>query len=147
VRQPKVYPIKRVRITEKPERTLLEKITTLLQALSAIAVPIVVAVVGGNIQQSITKQTTDKDYVSLAIDILKVDPKAQDLYTGNPLRDWAVDVLTLDSPVKISKAAQKQLRTTRVVVYEPLGKNAMEVLNSWIQRGGAAPTPKPNVTP
>jgi hypothetical protein len=146
VRQPKAYPIKRVRITEKPERTRLEKVTTLLQAVSAVLVPIVVAVAGLIIQQSIAKQTTAKDYVSLAIDILKVDPKIQDL-KGNPLRDWAVDVLTLDSPVPISEAAQKQLRTTRVIVYEPLGKNAMEVLNSWIQRGGAAPTPKPNVTP
>jgi hypothetical protein len=111
VRQPKVYPIQGVRITEKPERTRLEQITTLLQALSAILVPIVVAVAGFIIQQSIAKQTTAKDYVSLAIDILKVDPKIQDLYVGNPLREWAVDVLTLDSPVPISKAAQNQLRT------------------------------------
>ena len=146
--QPKVYPIKRVRIAEKPERTRLEKVTTLLQAVSAVLVPIVVAVAGLSIQQSIAKQTTDKDYVSLAIDILKVDPKVQDLYAGNPLREWAVDVLTLDSPVKISEATQKQLRTTRVVAYDQVGgKAAVEVLNSWIQRGGSAPTPKPNVTP
>jgi hypothetical protein len=143
VRRPKVFnPIKRVRIANKPERTLLEKITTLLQALSAVAVPIVVVVVGGNIQQSITKQTTAKDYVSLAIDILKVDPKVQDI-KGNPLRDWAVDVLTLDSPVPISKAAQLQLRTTRVIVYEPLEK----AWSKWLDNGGVAPTPKPSATP
>jgi hypothetical protein len=147
VRQPKALPIKRERIADKPERTRLEKITTLLQALSAILVPIVVAVAGFIIQQSIAKQTTSKDYVSLAIDILKVDPKVQDLYTGNPLRDWAVDVLTLDSPVPISEAAQKQLRTTRVIVYEPLGAKAVEAIQGWIQGGGAAPTPKPSATP
>jgi hypothetical protein len=151
VRQPKVYPIKPVRITEKPERTRLEQVTTLLQALSAILVPIVVAVAGLIIQQSIAKQTTGKDYVSLAIDILKVDPKIQDLYVGNPLREWAVDVLTLDSPVPISKAAQKQLRTTRVIVYDSFwdkaGMQGMDVIRKWSEKGDAAPTPKPSATP
>jgi hypothetical protein len=146
VLQPKVLPIKRARIAEKPQRTRLEKVTTLLQALSAILVPIVVAVAGLIIQQSIAKQTTGKDYVSLAIDILKVDPKVQDIYTGNPLRDWAVDVLTLDSPVKISEAAQKQLRTTRVIVYEPWGKDALAAWEGLIKKGGATPTPKPSET-
>jgi hypothetical protein len=130
-------------IANRPERTRLEQVTTLLQALSAILVPIVVVVVGGNIQQSITKQTTAKDYVSLAIDILKADPKIQDI-KGNPLRDWAVDVLTLDSPVPISQAAQTQLRTTRVVVFDSVLDKAWA---KWLDNGGVAPTPKPSETP
>ena len=168
MRQPKVRPIKRERIADKPERTRLEKITTLLQAASAILVPIVVAVAGLIIQQSIAKQTTAKDYVSLAIDILKVDPKVQDLFKGNPLRDWAADVLVLDSPVPISKAAQEQLKTTRVIVYEPktlpqglewskamekaLGSKvfdskAFEKALELFEKGSATPTPKPSETP
>lgn len=136
-----------MRGSPKPERTRLERITTLLQAASAVLVPVLIAGGGWAIQQSIAKQTTAKDYVSLAIDILKVDPKVQDLYVGNPLREWAVDVLTLDSPVPISQAAQKQLRTTRVIVYDQVGTNAVEALRGWIKGGGAAPTPKPNATP
>jgi hypothetical protein len=152
-----------VRITKKPERTRLETITTLLQAMSAILVPIVVAVAGLIIQQSIAKQTTAKDYVSLAIDILKVDPKTQDLFKGNPLRDWAADVLVLDSPVPISKEAQRQLRTTQVLAYEPtlpqgfvskalekamvIDPKALEkVLELW-EKSSATPTPKPSETP
>jgi len=157
VLQPKVHPIRRARIAEKPERTRLERITTLLQAVSAVLVPVLIAGGGWLIQQSIAKQTTAKDYVSLAIDILKVDPKVQDLYAGNPLREWAVDVLTLDSPVPISEAAQKQLRTTQVIVYEPWGKTLPEGLEwskdqrerLWelLKKGNATPTPKPSATP
>jgi hypothetical protein len=117
-----------------------------MSALSAILVPIVVAVAGFIIRQSMAKQTTAKDYVSLAIDILKVDPKIQDVYVGNPLREWAVDVLTLDSPVPISKAAQNQLRTTQVVLYEPWGKELPQGLER-LQKGSATPTPKSSETP
>jgi hypothetical protein len=144
VRQPEVHPIKRERITEKPERTRLEKVTTLLQAVSAVLVPVLIAAGSLFIQQSIARQTTAKDYVALAIDILKVDPKAQDLFTGNPLRNWAVDVLVKDSPVPIPQQAQDQLKTTRVIVYEP-SKILPEGLER-LQKGGSAPTPEPSET-
>ena len=60
--------------------------------------------------------------MSLAIDILKVDPEEQEtkapVIVENPLRDWAVDVLRLDSPVPISQAAQHQLRIAPIIVYD-----------------------------
>jgi hypothetical protein len=70
-------PIQRARIADKPERTRLEKITTLLQAVSAVLVPLLIAAGSLLIQQSIAKQTTAKDYVSLAIDILKLIPRSK----------------------------------------------------------------------
>jgi hypothetical protein len=72
-------------------------------------VPLIVAYVGFLIQQSVAKQTTAKDYVALAVKILRADPKKD--VESDPLRDWAVDVLVRDSPVKVSEAAETQLRS------------------------------------
>jgi hypothetical protein len=84
--------------------------------------------------------------VSLAIDILKADPKIQDV-AGNPLRDWAVDVLRLDSPVPISEAAQNQLRTSREMVYDSsYDKAAVEAIRK-INESESPPAPKGTATP
>lgn len=96
------------------QRTWLEIATTALQALSALAVPLAVAWIGFLIQQSVAKQTTAKDYVALAIEILKVEPKKD---SGiDPLRDWAVDVLLKNSPVPISETLQAQLRIQKLII-------------------------------
>ena len=54
------------------------------KVLSAIAIPIVIAVGGWWIQNSITKQSISKDYVALAIGVLE-KPKTD---VDQSLRDW-----------------------------------------------------------
>jgi hypothetical protein len=69
--------------------------------------------------------------VSLAIEILKVEPKKD--VASDPLRDWAVDVLKLDSPVAVTPQAQEELRNKRLA-YD---KEWQDVLNSIIKDSGA----------
>ena len=57
----------------------------------------------------------------------------------------------------ISEAAQKQLRTTQVIVYEPWektlpeglewSKDQQDRLREMLKKGNATPTPKPSATP
>jgi hypothetical protein len=67
--------------------------------------------------------------VSLAIEILQVEPKKDS--ESDPLRDWAVDVLKLNSPVAISEQAQNELRKKPLPTNQPsesLNRGAAESL-------------------
>lgn len=128
--QPKTHSIKRAGSSEKPERTRLEKITTLSVAAASVIVTGLIGYFGASIQQSIAKQTTAKDYVSLAIEILKFEPKKDS--SSDPLRDWAVDVLRLDSPVPISKEALTELRKNRLVYDQAV---ELQIIERLIKRG------------
>src|SRR5260221_6974076 len=84
------------------------------KGVSAVVVPLIVVQVGFLIQQSIAKQSPAKDYVALAIEVLKSDSVAYG--STGALRQWAVDVLTVYSPVPIPHDAQLELRN-RVIVF------------------------------
>jgi hypothetical protein len=78
--------------------------------------------------------------VSLAIEILRVEPKKDS--KSDPLRDWAVDVLKLDSPVPISAEAQTQRRSNRLAYDRAFIVQALEQLvKDGVQ---VFPTPTPN---
>ena len=130
--QPKAHSIKRVRIAEEPERTRLERITTILQAVSAILVPIVVAVAGLIIQESIAKQSAQiqksaaeqsvaKDYVGIATTILE-RPKAEGY---DALRDWAVDLLKKNTPLEFTQKQLDELKSGGL----GLGQGTIDLLN------------------
>lgn len=72
------------------------------KSLSIIAIPIVLAVGGWVIQHAVSEQSVNKDYVQLAVSILKEsdDPK---------LREWAVQLLNDKSSVKFDGAVAQQL--------------------------------------
>ena len=72
------------------------KAESISKVLSAIAIPIVIAFGGWWIQNSITKQSISKDYVTLAIGILEKSKSEID----QSLRDWAVDLLAEYAPSK-----------------------------------------------
>jgi hypothetical protein len=73
----------------------LAKVQTYISIASAIAIPIVIALVGWWVQSSISSEGLKKDYVQMAIGILRDADKQKDV----DLREWAVSVLEHHSPV------------------------------------------------
>lgn len=96
-----------------PGRTWLDHLTTFLQV---VAVPIAVVVIGGNIQRSISEASTAKDYVALAIGILRADPKAAP--SPDPLRDWALAVFQAKGFVAPSPQVLEQLKNHQLRAVE-----------------------------
>ena len=78
-------------------------------AIAALAVPIVVAVLGNEINLSLKDRDVKIKTVELAISILKDDPKQ------NPespvLREWAMTVIDNYSGVPLPDAAREELKT------------------------------------
>lgn len=75
---------------------LLQFAESISKILATIAIPVVLAVGGWYIQDSVSRQSVNKDYVALAVSILQkhdADPN---------LRSWAVRLLNDNSPTKFS---------------------------------------------
>jgi hypothetical protein len=78
------------------------------KVLSIAAIPIVLAMVGWIIQARLQDQTVSRDYVQLAVSILR-DPDKEKVPLE--LRDWAVDLLNENSPTKFSPEVTKKLKS------------------------------------
>jgi len=75
---------------------MLDKLEQIAKILSLIAIPVVVAIFGWLVQNSLSERSVKQEYVKLSISILK-EPKD----TIEPsVRDWAVDLLNQNSPTK-----------------------------------------------
>ena len=75
--------------------------------MSLIAIPVIVAICGWLIQDSLTQRNVGQEYVKLAVSIL-TEPKDK---TNPALRDWAVDLLNQNSPTRFSAAVMEQLKS------------------------------------
>lgn len=84
------------------EQTTLEKIQSIAAIASSIAIPIVLAIAGYVVQRQIADDGLKKDYVVMAMEILREKGDSQD----KALRSWAVDVVTAYSPIKFSAEAK-----------------------------------------
>lgn len=73
---------------------------------SLVAIPIVIAIIGGLIQETLSRSTVSRDYVQLAVSVLTADKNK----TPQELRSWAVDLLNENSPVKFSKEVADRLK-------------------------------------
>jgi len=98
---------------------VFDKIESLTKITSAIAIPIVLAIVGWMIQASLNKQSLNKDYVTLAISILQQKPENAPAVAG--LRTWAVEELNHYSEIKFDEATAKQLESGNDVIRSALG--------------------------
>lgn len=81
-----------------------ETIERISKTLSIVAIPIVLGFGSWIIQQRLQNQTINRDYVQLAVSILKEGPK-----TDQQMRDWAVKLLNENSPTKFNQEVAKQL--------------------------------------
>ncbi|MFG5864181.1 DUF2514 family protein [Metapseudomonas sp. CR1201] len=83
----------------------LSRLQSIASITSAIAIPVVIAVVGYFVQRQIADDGIQKDYVSIAAEVLRANPSKQD----PALREWAATVLTKYSPVSFSPEAKDGL--------------------------------------
>jgi hypothetical protein len=77
----------------------------LAQIFSLIAIPIVLAVMGYLVQRSLAESGLKKDYVQMALGVLKEQPSKENAQ----LRQWAISVLDKNSPVPIPSSLRAQL--------------------------------------
>ena len=98
--------------------------------------PIIIAYFGWRIEVSINNRSLNRDYVQIAIEILKT-PKDE---VESPIRDWAVDLLADNAPTKLSSEAIAELKggaplvpLSKVIFIDYLVQNA-DTLNSIAER-------------
>jgi hypothetical protein len=72
---------------------------------ASIAIPLILAIFGYLVQNQIASEGLRKDYVQIAISILKENPTAQE----KDLRAWAVKVLDENSPIPFSANVKTSL--------------------------------------
>ena len=109
-------------IGEENRRSPFAAIEKMAMVLSLVAIPIVVAVVGGRIEAEVgkrhTDRTLDKDYTQIALGVLATAPREGGGEADKALRRWAVETLNLHSHVKIAGEAQELLITGAFVLPE-----------------------------
>lgn len=75
------------------------------QIASALAIPVVLALIGYFVQSSLADAGLKKDYVQMALGVLKDQPTKE----NEQLRQWAIAVLDKNSPVAIPSTLKAQL--------------------------------------
>lgn len=75
------------------------------QIVSALAIPVVLALIGFFVQRSLADAGLKKDYVQMALGVLNSQPTKE----NEQLREWAISVLDKNSPVPIPLRLKSQL--------------------------------------
>lgn len=90
------------------KRDFWDKLLLTFQLLSLIVIPIVLFVVGQNIEQAISEREVKAKYIEIAVSILnqKPNPKTEEL------RNWALEIVQEYSEIKLSKEALATLKST-----------------------------------
>ena len=99
----------------KFDQGTLKKVQSIATIVSSVAIPIVIALVGWWVQSSISNEGIKKDYVQMAIGILKDTENQKD----EEMRKWAVAVLDKNSPVPFSRDLRSKLVEGSVFVSTP----------------------------
>lgn len=96
-------------IEPRPTNTkdIWEILHSLAPMVASIAVPLVIAWVGATYNSSIKESENRIRYVELAIAQLRSSPTPETA----ALREWAMELLDSQSPVKLSIAAKEQLKS------------------------------------
>ena len=99
------------RSEEKELPLFWKKLQILCTATAAVLIPIAIVVVGHFVNSTIKNNEIRLKYVELAVSILKEKPNPE---TAN-LRKWAIDIVNVNSNVKLSKAAEKELQKQKLI--------------------------------
>lgn len=86
--------------------------TAKVVAISSIFVPLVIAGIGAWYNISMKDSENRVRYVELAIEQLRAVPTPETI----ALREWAVELLDSQAPVKLSDAAKHQLMSNPLVI-------------------------------
>lgn len=99
----------------KLEQETLNKVQSIAAILSSVAIPIVIALVGWWVQSTVSTESIKKDYVQMAVGILKDTEKQKD----EEMRKWAVAVLDKYSPIPFSQSLRDKLEKGAIFVNAP----------------------------
>src|SRR5262245_49625457 len=88
--------------------TGLTSFVEISKALSLATIPVVLAIVGWLVQRQLAQQSLRKEYVSLALSILREPDSAK---VEPELRAWAVDLLNLNSDLKFDSRTTQRLKS------------------------------------
>lgn len=94
--------------TEAAQVNKWDTIERLARTLSIVAIPIVLAIGGWVIQQRIQNQAVSRDYVQLAVTILK---EPEGVKVDPDMRAWAVQLLNDNSPTRFTPKFTEQLKS------------------------------------
>jgi len=84
-------------------KTALDVTKDLAQILSWVAVPLILAVLGWQIQDALKEKELRRDYVQIAVGILSTKDGDTDL------RAWATEVLQANSPIALGEGVRGRL--------------------------------------
>lgn len=103
------------------------------QIVSILAIPVVLALIGYWVQQTLQDQQIKRDYVTLAISLLapQTDKKSA---TPPELREWAVQLLNESAPVKLSSAQAQAIQATGISL-DALTDSMMALPPSAVPKG------------
>lgn len=90
------------------ERDFFDKLLVVSQILSLIVIPLVIFIVGQNIEKAISDRQVKTKYIEIAVSILNQKPTEK----TEPLRNWALDVVQSYSEIKLSDKALAILKST-----------------------------------
>lgn len=93
-------------------RDNFERAKNIATIISAIAIPIIITIAGYFIQKQISDAGLRKDYVLIASNILKDNPKNQE----PDLREWAIKILEDNSPIPFTKKAKDSLLLGKPII-------------------------------
>ena len=113
----------------------LERWKQVAQIASAVAVPVVLAILGYFVQRSLADAGLKKDYVQMALSVLKEAPSKE----NEQLRKWAIAVLDKNSPVPLPPSLKVQLETSKSFNFRVLGVKDRE----FEERIECKPVPDP----
>ena len=82
-----------------------DKFDVVGKTFGLLLIPVILAIAGNVVNQSIKSKEVNLRLVEMAVDILKTQPNA----TNYALREWAVTVVDGDSGFKLSSAAHQEL--------------------------------------
>ena len=114
--------------TDKFE-TRLERWQRVATILSLIAVPIIVAVSGALIQQSVKNSEARTKSMELAIQILKEPPGRSD---QPGLRTWAIEMLQASSNIPLSDEARKELQAKPLLAVQQMQRRLSQGGILWL---------------
>lgn len=89
------------------QQTTLEKAQSISTILAALAIPLILASTGYFVQRSIAENSLKKDYLNMAIGVLRDGGESVD----PDMKAWAVSVVSKFSPVPFTAGAMNSLGT------------------------------------
>ncbi|MGN8251836.1 DUF2514 family protein [Pseudomonas sp. SMV7] len=96
------------RSTKLTNTSSLQRAQSIATMLSAVAIPLVIAVIGNSVQQTIAENGIKKDYLAIAINILQEGSEK----SHPDMKAWATAVVSEYSPVPFSAGAKEKLGET-----------------------------------